>query len=388
VLAAAEAQTLAISNKAKQMKKQGMDIISLSVGEPDFNTPQCAMQAAMQAMEHNYTHYTESNGIPELRRAVAQKFHTVNGIQDATPDTVLISGGAKQSIYNALMAICNEGDEVIIPAPYWVSYPAMVIMAGAKPVILHTDYQSSYKITPEQLEKALTPNTKCIILNSPSNPTGMMYSKQEMEDLAAIIAKHSCYVLSDEIYEMLSYGQIAHFSPGSLDILRGRVITVNGVSKAYAMTGWRIGFLHAPAPVLAEAAKVQGQSTSHPSSIAQYAALGALQHGEPDAQAMRKQFAARRDMICGLLSAIPGIRFHVPDGAFYVFIELNSMLSDVMPDDVAFCDYLLNRHMLALVPGDAFGMQGAIRISFAASEETLRRGVERLANAITECKCF
>lgn len=377
VLSAQEAQTLAISNKAKRMKSEGLDIVSLSVGEPDFDTPSCAKQAAIDALNNNFTHYTDSNGILELREAVASKFRNENGIASAKASNILISGGAKQCIYNVLMALCNEGDEVLILAPYWVSYPAMAMMCGAKPVILNGEYDHNFKVKPEQLKAALNPNTKCVIVNSPSNPTGMMYTEQEIRDLVSVISDFDCYILSDEIYEKLTYGDIQHFSPGAIEEMSHRIITVNGVSKAYAMTGWRIGYMHAPDIVYKEASKVQGQSTSHPSSIAQKAALGALLHGDADVERMRLAFLKRKELVCSMLAEIPGIRFHIPDGAFYVFIEL-----DQIDDDAAFCSYLLDEHLLAVVPGDAFGHKGALRISFATSEDILKIALKRLALGI------
>jgi aspartate aminotransferase len=374
VESALEAQTLAISNTAKRMKAEGIDVVSLSVGEPDFDTPQCAKDAAIQALNDNFTHYTDSNGIAELREEIAKKFREENGITHAKASNVIVSGGAKQCIYNTLMALCNEGDEVIILAPYWVSYPAMVVMCGAKPIVISGDYHNQYKVTSIQLKSAITAKTKCVILNSPSNPTGMMYTENEIREFAEIIAESDCYLLSDEIYEKLTYSDIKHFSPASIPELSSRVITVNGMSKAYAMTGWRIGYMHAPDHVFKEVSKVQGQSTSHPNSIAQKASLAALKEGNADIERMRISFAQRKELTCAMLSEIPGLKFHNPDGAFYVFISF-----DEITDDVDFCSYLLEHHHLALVPGDAFGCPGALRISFAASEETLKKGIERLA---------
>jgi aspartate aminotransferase len=374
VESALEAQTLAISNTAKRMKAEGIDVVSLSVGEPDFDTPQCAKDAAIQALNDNFTHYTDSNGIAELREEIAKKFREENGITHAKASNVIVSGGAKQCIYNTLMALCNEGDEVIILAPYWVSYPAMVVMCGAKPIVISGDYNNQYKVTSIQLKSAITAKTKCVILNSPSNPTGMMYTENEIREFAEIIAESDCYLLSDEIYEKLTYSDIKHFSPASIPELSSRVITVNGMSKAYAMTGWRIGYMHAPEHVFKEVSKVQGQSTSHPNSIAQKASLAALKEGNADIERMRISFAQRKELTCAMLSEIPGLKFHNPDGAFYVFISF-----DEITDDVDFCSYLLEHHHLALVPGDAFGCPGALRISFAASEETLKKGIERLA---------
>ncbi len=377
VESALEAQTLAISNTAKKMKADGIDVVSLSVGEPDFETPQCAKNAAIKALSENFTHYTDSNGIAELREEIAKKFRDENGIVHAKSSNIIVSGGAKQCIYNALMALCNEGDEVIILAPYWVSYPAMAILCGAKPIIVSGDFENHYKVKPEQLKAAITSKTKCVILNSPSNPTGMMYTEQEIRDFAQIIAEADCYLLSDEIYEKLTYSEVKHFSPGAIPELSEKVITVNGMSKAYAMTGWRIGYMHAPDHVFKEISKVQGQSTSHPNSIAQKASLAALQEGSSDIEQMRIAFAQRKHLTCTLLSDIPGLKFHIPDGAFYVFISFEDIT-----DDVDFCSYLLEKHHVALVPGDAFGCPGALRISFAANEITLKKGIERLAQGL------
>jgi aspartate aminotransferase len=377
VESALEAQTLAISNTAKKMKAEGIDVVSLSVGEPDFDTPKCAKDAAIIALNENFTHYTDSNGIAELREEIAKKFRDENGIAHAKASNVIVSGGAKQCIYNTLMALCNDGDEIIILAPYWVSYPAMAVMCGAKPIVISGDFDNHYKVKPEQLKNAITSKTKCVILNSPSNPTGMMYTEQEIREFASIIAESNCYLLSDEIYEKLTYSDIKHFSPASIPALSSKVITVNGMSKAYAMTGWRIGYMHAPDHVYKEVSKVQGQSTSHPNSIAQKASLAALQMGNEDIERMRIAFARRKELTCELLAAIPGLKFHNPDGAFYVFISF-----DDIKDDIDFCSYLLEHHHVALVPGDAFGCPGALRISFAASEETLKKGIERLANGL------
>lgn len=379
ILAAEESQTLAIANRAKTMKSQGIDVVSLSTGEPDFPTPDCAKQAANDAIIHNFTHYTDSNGIKELREAVAEKFRNENQILSASADTVLITSGAKQALVNTLTAICNEGDEVIIFAPYWVSYPAMVTMTGAKPIIIQTLPEHQFKPTPDQLRAALTPQTKCVIINSPNNPTGMMLTRDEMANLMAVLENHDCYILSDEIYEKLTLGAIEHCSPGSFPSIASRVCTVNGVSKAFAMTGWRIGFLHAPPEVWKQASKVQGQVTSHPSSIAQKAALGAMLGAHNDVQIMKQVFCQRKELICRLMSAIPSVSFAEPQGAFYVWADISQLLNTTIPTSAAFSETLLAEYHVALVPGEAFGAPGYIRLSFAASDEVITKAIERLA---------
>jgi aspartate aminotransferase len=382
VLSANESQTLAINAKAKTMKAQGIDVVSLATGEPDFPTPQVVKDAAIKAINENFTYYTEANGIPDLRKAVAEKFMRENGLPDVKPENVLISTGGKHSIFNALLAMCNEGDEVILNAPFWVSYPAMIQIAGAKPVIVETTLANRFKMTPAQLEAALTPKTKCVILNSPSNPTGTMYTTDEIKALGKVLEKHECFILSDELYEKISFGT-PHFSIGSIPELAHRVITVNGVSKAYSMTGWRIGFMTGPAALMKEAAKVQGQSTSNPNSISQKAALAALLHTKEDVEMMRKEFLRRRDMVAGLFAAIPNVDFLMPDGAFYMFVDISKALPTMkVKTAFEFCQETLDKYHLAVVPGEAFGAPGCLRFSFAAADETLHKGVARFAEAM------
>lgn len=381
---ASESQTLRIASKAKAMKQQGIDVISLSTGEPDFNTPDCAKRAAKEAIESNFTHYTDANGIYELRAAVADKFRKENNISASTPETVLITSGAKQAIMNVLGAICNDGDEVIIPSPFWVSYPAMVTLSGGIPIIISAGIDQHFKITPKQLSEALTPKTKCVIINSPNNPTGAMYTREELSELADVLEKHDCYILSDEIYEKIIYGNIEHCSIGSFPKLAGRVLTVNGVSKAYAMTGWRVGFLQAPCDIMKEAAKVQGQTTSHPSSIAQIASLSAVLDAAEDVEKMRLSFVRRRELICSLLDEIPSVQYMKPDGSFYVFVDVSSALSNDVNSSSALCEMLLEKYHLALVPGEAFGIDGFVRISFAASEDVIYKALDRFKRGIMD----
>lgn len=386
VHAAQESQTLQIAAKAKNMKRQGIDVISLSTGEPDFPTPMCAKEAAIQAIHDNFTHYVEVNGIIDLRETIAEKFRVENALPWASADTVIVSSGVKQALFNALMAMCNDGDEVVTIAPYWVSYPAIITMCGATPVIVNTEFSRGYKLQPDQLREALTPKTKCVILNIPSNPTGTMYTPSEIQELVDVLAEHSCYVISDEIYEKIVYGDVPHTSIGSYSELAGRVLTMNGVAKAFAMPGWRIGYTHASAEVIKQMGKVQGQSTSHPSTISQKAALGALRYAQDDVERMRVEFAYRRELICRLLGDIPGVQFHVPEGAFYIFANISAVLNGDMETSAAFCEYLLERFHLALVPGEAFGADGCIRFSFAASRDVVSKGVERFADAVSSLR--
>ncbi|MCS7000508.1 MAG: pyridoxal phosphate-dependent aminotransferase [Bacteroidota bacterium] len=376
VTAASESQTLAIAARAKELARCGYDVISLAVGEPDFPTPPCVCQAAIRAIEEGKTRYTESSGIPELRRAVAEKFRRENHLPHATEETVLISCGAKHSIMNALHALCNPGDSVLIAAPYWVSYPAMAMLAGAQPRIVFTRAENGFKLTPEQLEQHLDDSVACVILNSPCNPTGAMYTRDEIADLVTVLATHDCYIISDEIYEKLTYTH-EHVSIGAFDAVAERTITVNGCSKAYAMTGWRIGFMTGPRELIVQAAKVQSQDTSNPTSIAQYAALAALSCAEQDVARMRERFAHRRQLLLDLLAAIPGVQAYPPDGAFYVWLDIRSVLPPTW-NSHTFAEQLLEKQYVATVPGEAFGMAGFIRLSFATSEEQLHQAIERL----------
>lgn len=382
IIAATESQTLAIAARAKKLKQRGEDVVSLATGEPDFPTPSCAKHAAIEAIESDFSHYTESNGIPELREAVAEKFRRENGIIGADASTVLVSCGAKHSIMNALSALCNPGDEVIVVAPYWVSYPAMICIAEATPVVIETTAESHFKVRPEQIRDALTSKTKCIILNSPSNPTGMMYTREEWQDIIKVLESHDCYIISDEIYEKIQYNRVPHISPGSFPSIAHRVITVNGCSKAYAMTGWRVGFMNAPAEVFAQAAKVQSQDTSNATSIAQKAALAALLYAADDVERMRMEFGRRRELVCGLVDAIGGIRILQPDGAFYLWIDLRDILTEQVPTAHAFAERLLEQYFCATVPGEAFGAPGFLRISFAAADSDIHRGIARLRECV------
>jgi aspartate aminotransferase len=380
--------TLTITAKAAELRAAGRSIISLSVGEPDFDTPKAACDAAIEAIQAGFTRYTPVPGIPELRQAIADKFRRDNHL-DYAPEDILVSTGGKQCIYNLLQAMLDAGDEVIIPAPYWVSYPDMVLLADGKPVIVDTGAESSFKLTPTALESAITPKTRLLFLNSPSNPTGMAYTADELAALGEVVRRHpELAVATDDMYEKIlfdgkSFATFAEVNPD----LKERTVTLNGVSKAYCMTGWRIGFCAGPRHLIKAMAKVQGQSTSNPNSIAQKAALAALTGPTDDLKHMVRTYEQRRSWLVERLNAIPGISCLVPDGAFYVFPSIAGWLGKHTPggtrldDDIAACAWLLEDAGVALVPGTEFGAPGHMRISYAVSQDTLAEAVERIAAA-------
>lgn len=378
-----EAVTLAIAAEAKRMQAAGIPVISLSTGEPDFPTPQIIKEAAFDAINSNFTKYTQAEGIPELRKAVAEKFTAENGIPTEAQQ-VLISCGGKHCLFNALAAIVNQGDEVVIPSPYWTSYPEMVKLVGGTPVLVEAGYESGYRMTPDQLRQAITPRTRAMIINSPTNPTGVVYSRQEMEAFAEVIAKAGIYVLSDELYEKITYDGNQHVSIGSFPQLRNLALTINGVSKAFSMTGWRIGYMCGPSDVIAAAGKIQGQSASNPVSVSQKAALAALTIPEvaDDVKKMGEAFLRRRDLIVELLQAIPGVRFHIPGGAFYIFLNVAQFYNEQIPDSAALAGYLLREHLVATVPGSGFGDDHAIRLSYACAEADIREAVKRIGEGL------
>ncbi len=381
-----ESQTLALSARADEMKRKGIDVISLTAGEPDFPTPDHIKRSGIAAIEHNFTKYTPNRGIRELLEAVANKFRTENNIH-WSPDEILVSSGAKHSIYNALQAICNPGDEVIITAPYWVSYPEMVKYVDAKPIIIKTTEATGFKVSPRQLRNALSLKSKLFIFNSPSNPTGVVYSQDEIEDLAAVIADAGLYVISDEIYEYLVYDGARHFSIGSIESLREFTVTVNGVSKAFSMTGWRLGYMGAHKSIINNAAKFQGQVTSNACSISQRAALSALTSPLDQVMRMRDEFGKRRDYIVGELCSMRGISCPNPKGAFYVLPRVDEYFGTAygnykIRSDVDLCEYLLMERKVATVPGSAFGAPEHIRVSYAASMENLQKGLERIGECL------
>jgi len=383
-------QTLAMAQKSRELKAKGIDIISLSLGEPDFNTPDYIKDAAKKAIDENYSKYPPVPGYTDLREAISKKFKVENGINYSS-DQVIVSAGAKHSLINVILSIVNPGEEVIILAPYWVSYYDQVIIAEGKPVVIKATLENDFKIRAEQLEAAITGKTRLVIFNSPSNPTGMVYSRKEMEQIARVVEKHEgLFIISDEIYEHIIFtGE--HVSMASFDFIYDRVITVNGVSKGYAMTGWRIGYIGAPLWIAKACNKFQGQFTSGVCSIAQRAALAALQ-GNGDSQRMMKAaFLRRRDLICGLLKEVPGVKVRIPEGAFYVMPEISYYFgkSDgetkiTNSDELAL--YLLDKAQVATVGGDAFGAPECLRISYATSDELLIEAVRRIKAALERLK--
>ena len=384
----APSATLAMSQKSSEMKAQGIDVINMSVGEPDFNTPDHIKEAAKKAVDDNFSRYSPVPGYPDLRKAIVAKLKNENGL-DYTVNEVLVSNGAKQSVCNTVMALVNDGEEVIIPAPYWVSYPQMVKLAGGVPVIVEAGFSQNFKMTPEQLEAAITPKTRMIILCSPSNPTGSVYSKSELEALAEVIKKHDdLFVLADEIYEHINYighhESIAQF-PG----MKERSIIVNGVSKAYAMTGWRIGYIAAPEWIVKGCNKLQGQYTSGPCSVSQKAAEFAYTSSQECVEEMRKAFERRRDLIVKLAKDIPGLEVNVPEGAFYLFPKCSIFFGKKCGDTVIntssdFAMYLLEQAHVATVGGDAFGDPECFRMSYATSDENIVEAMRRIKEALSK----
>lgn len=386
----APSATLAMSQKSSEMKAQGIDVINLSVGEPDFNTPDHIKAAAKKAIDDNYSRYSPVPGYPDLRKAIVDKLKNENGLEYGMNE-ILVSNGAKQSVCNTVMALVNDGDEVIILAPYWVSYPQMVKLAGGVPVIVNAGFEQNFKMTPEQLEAAITPKTRLLILCSPSNPTGSVYSKAELEGLAEVIKKHEdMFVLADEIYEHIIYTG-RHESIAQFDGMKERTIVVNGVSKAYAMTGWRIGFIAAPEWIVKGCNKLQGQYTSGPCSVSQKAAEAAYTSSQACVEEMRQAFHRRRDLIVKLTSEIPGLEVNVPEGAFYVFPKCSSFFgkSDgetTISSSTDFALYLLEKGHVATVGGDAFGDPDCFRMSYATSEDNIVEAMKRIKEALAKLK--
>ncbi|MBI4394621.1 MAG: pyridoxal phosphate-dependent aminotransferase [Candidatus Omnitrophica bacterium] len=366
--------TLAIEAKAKRLKQEGVDIISFSAGEPDFDTPQPIKQSAIDSLNQGFTKYTPASGILELRKAISEKLSQENHLT-YSPEQIVVSCGAKHAIYNTLQVLINEGDEVIIPSPYWLSFPEMVSLAGGKSVILKTEFEAGYLPSPAQLEKLVTKKTKVLILNSPSNPTGAVMSRDLLRQIGEIAKAHSFFILSDEIYEKLIFDGKEHCSIGSLDSeLLNLTITVGGASKAYAMTGWRLGFSASPKPIAEACGSLQSHSTSNPTSFAQAGYLEALKSGEPEVKKMRVAFEKRRDLMYRLVSDIPKLKPFKPSGAFYLFVNIHqTRLSSLQ-----FSDRLLDESKVAVVPGIAFGDDHAIRMSFAVSEQLIESGLARI----------
>lgn len=389
ILNMAESETLAMTAKARELKAQGKDVISLSIGEPDFNTPDAVKEAAKKAIDDNFTHYPPVPGYPDLREAICTKFKRDNNL-DFKPEQIVVSTGAKQSIYQLVQCLVNPGDEVIIPTPFWVSYKEIVRVAEGKCVYVKTKIENDFKVTPQQLEEAITPRTKLIMFSNPSNPTGMLYTKDELKAIADVVAKHdNIFIMADEIYEHINFvGK--HESIAQFENVRDRVITVNGVAKGFAMTGWRIGFIAAPTVIAKACNKLQGQVTSATCSIAQKATVCAMLMDpatSPDIINMRNIFQKRRDMVYKLLCDIPGVKVRLPQGAFYFFPEVSSYYGKSYGEykinnstDLAM--YLLNEANVATVMGSAFGDDNCIRLSYATSEELLVEALRRIKEAL------
>ena len=386
-----ESQTLALTKKVRELKASGKDVLGLTLGEPDFDTPAHIREAGILAIQSGFTHYPPVSGIAELREAAAKKFREQNQIPYQA-ENIIVSTGAKQSLVNVIMALVNPGDEVILIAPYWVSYYQMVLMAEGIPAVLETSLEQGFRITPDRLDKAIGPKTKMVIFNSPSNPTGTMYNRDEVAALVKIIEKHShVFLVSDEIYEHISYGT-EHVSPASFSSIYDRTITVNGVSKGFAMTGWRIGYLGAPKWITELCEKYQGQFTSGASTISQWATVAALNGELYPTYAMRDQFRERRDLMFGELSDIPGFKTALPEGAFYFYPDVSDYFGKKTPDGKTisdindFCEYLLMTGLVAVIPGDAFGTSKHIRISYAYSVEAIRKAMHRIKEALGRLK--
>lgn len=382
--------TLAMSQKSSELKAQGVDIINLSVGEPDFPTPQNIKDAGKKAIDDNITTYSPVPGYANLKDAIVKKLKRDNGL-DYKASEIIVSNGAKQSVCNAVMAVVNDGDEVIVPAPYWVSYPQMVLLAGGTPVFIEAKLEAEFKITPDQLEKAITPKTRAIILCSPSNPTGSVYTQDELDALAEVIKRHpNMLVIADEIYEHINYTG-SHASIAKTEGMRDRTIIINGVSKAYAMTGWRIGFMAAPEYLVKGCNKLQGQYTSGPCSISQVAAVEAFEGPQDSVAEMRVAFERRRDLIVKLAKEIEGFEVNVPQGAFYLFPKCSSFFgksdgSTTINNSTDFALYLLDKAHVATVGGDAFGSPECFRMSYATSDENIVEALRRIKEAVSKLK--
>jgi len=393
ILRLSESATLEMTRKSRELKAQGKDIITLSIGEPDFDTPADIKEAAKRAIDNNVTHYPPVPGFLELRQAIARKLKRDNGL-DYSATQIVVSNGAKQSLTNIFMVLLNAGDEVIIPSPYWVSYPEMIKMADGNAVFIDAGIETDFKVTAEQVEAAITPRTKAFLFNSPSNPTGSVYTKEELQALAEVFEKYpDIVIVSDEIYELILFeGQ--HESIAQFEAIRDRVIIVNGVSKGFAMTGWRIGYIAAPQFLTDAINKLQGQYTSGAGTISQMAALHAMATDPAESAELKNMvttFKERRDLLIGLLNEIPGVKLSVPNGAFYLFPDVSSYYgkSDgetVVNNSSDFCIYLLNKANVALVPGEAFGSPNCVRLSYATSNELIVEAIKRIKKALAELK--
>jgi aspartate aminotransferase len=385
-----ESQTIAMNQKSRDLQAQGVDVINMTVGEPDFFTPAHIKEAAKKAVDDNYSFYTAVNGYPELLKAISQKFKNENNL-DYRPEQIVVSNGAKHSLTNAILCLIDPGDEVIIPSPYWVSYSELVKLAEGTSVIVDTDLDSNYKMSAAQLEKAITPKTKALLLCSPNNPSGSMYSKAELKALVDVLVKHPhIFVITDEIYEHINFVG-GHESIAQFNEIRERVVVINGVSKAYAMTGYRIGYMAGPVWLAKACTKLQGQMTTNASSIAQRAAITALTSDSNARTEMNKAFLRRRNLVLGLIKDIPGFKCNVPEGAFYVFPDVSYYFgksdgTTTIKDDMDLCLYLLDKGFVATVPGGAFGEPKCIRISYANSDEKLEKAMRKIKEVLANLK--
>lgn len=379
--------TLAVDSKAKELKAKGFDVVNFGVGEPDFDTPEHIKEAAIKAIRDGFTKYTPVGGIDELKEAIIEKLERDNGLKYGK-ENILVSCGAKHSLYNIAQALFGPGDEVIIPSPYWVSYPDQVLINDAQPVIVETKEENDFMVEPDALKEKITPRTKAIIINSPSNPTGFIYTKKALEEIAEIALKNNIYIISDEIYEKLIYDGEKHISIASIsEEVKERTIVVNGLSKSHAMTGWRIGYAAGPVEIIKTMTKIQSQSTSNPTSIAQKAAVAALKGPQDCVEKMRQEFEKRRDYLVKELNKIAGVSCRMPKGAFYVFPNINKVLGkNGINSSMDLSIYLLEKAFVALVPGSAFGAEGYIRISYATSMENLAKGIERIRKSLEELR--
>jgi len=380
--------TLAIDAKAKALQQSGIDVVSFGAGEPDFNTPENIKKAGIEAIKSNFTRYCPVPGTPDLKNAIIAKLKRDNGLE-YKPEEIIVSSGAKHSLYNLFQAVFNDGDEIIIPAPYWVSYPDMAILAGAIPVFITTEDKNNFKIDPNSIKKVITEKTKAIVINSPSNPTGSTYTVEELKEIAQICVENKILMISDEIYEKLVYDNFKFASTASvLPEAKNYTVVINGVSKAYAMTGWRIGYAAGPKEIITAMTSIQSQSTSNACSIAIKASVEALNGNQSEVEKMRIEFEKRRDYIVERLNKMEGVSCLKPSGAFYVFPNISKLLGKTyngkqINNDVEFTDYLLETAKIAVVPGSAFGAEGYIRLSYATSKELIAAGMDRLQKAIT-----
>jgi aspartate aminotransferase len=384
----AQSETLAMTQRSRELKARGIDVITLSVGEPDFNTPDHIKVAAKKAIDDNFSHYTPVPGLPQLRQAIVDKLKRDNGL-DYQPEQIVVSNGAKQSIANVLYSLLDEGDEVILPAPFWVSYEEMIKLAGGKPIVIKAGIEQDFKITPHQLQSAISPKTKLFLFSSPSNPTGSIYSREELAELKEVFVKHpNIFIISDEIYELINYVG-SHTSLAEFSELKDRVVVVNGLSKGYAMTGWRVGYIAAPLFIAQACTKLQGQYTSGSCAVSQMAAVVALNGPLEPSMEMREAFRRRRDLVVKLTSEIPGLKVNVPQGAFYLFPDVSYYFGKraeewEITDSQSLSMYLLDKAHVATVSGTSFGSPECLRFSYATSDELLVEAIGRIKRALME----